>query len=120
MSRNRTTNSKSEHVAAVVGATSKWQSDGRNTLPAHDKTLDESDLPVKPTLGHRGRHLAEVCPGEVLRRADNHNKANASALARAIQEQGDDCMFVELDLVSQSSITTAFAMIRDEVATRMS
>jgi len=33
-------------VAVVIGATSKWQSDGRNTLLAHGKTLDGSKLPV--------------------------------------------------------------------------
>ena len=33
-------------VAVVVGATSKWQADGRNTLLAHGKVLDDSDLPV--------------------------------------------------------------------------
>ena len=30
----------------VIGSTSKWQSDGRNTLLAHGKTLDDSKLPV--------------------------------------------------------------------------
>ena len=34
------------HVAVVVGATSKWQADGRNTKLAHGKALDDSDLPV--------------------------------------------------------------------------
>jgi NAD(P)-dependent dehydrogenase (short-subunit alcohol dehydrogenase family) len=41
-------------------------------------------------------------------------EANATGLAAAIREQGGDCMIVELDLVSQNSITTAFAKIRDE------
>ena len=30
----------------MVGATSKWQADGRNTKLAHGKALDDSDLPV--------------------------------------------------------------------------
>ena len=34
-------------VAVVVGATSKWQADGRNTKLAHGKTLDDSDLPAE-------------------------------------------------------------------------
>ena len=46
MSQNRKTNPKGKQVAVVVGATSKWQSDGRNTLLAHGRTLDDSDLPV--------------------------------------------------------------------------
>ena len=32
-------------VAVVVGATSKWQADGRNTKLAHGKALDDRDLP---------------------------------------------------------------------------
>ena len=35
-----------KQVAVVVGATSKWQADGRNTKLAHGKALDDSDLPV--------------------------------------------------------------------------
>jgi hypothetical protein len=31
MSSDARTNSTGKHVAVVVGATSKWQSDGRNT-----------------------------------------------------------------------------------------
>ena len=33
-------------VAVVVGATSKWQADGRNTRLAHGKDLDDRHLPV--------------------------------------------------------------------------
>ena len=33
-------------VAVVVGATSKWQADGRNTRLAHGTALDDSHLPV--------------------------------------------------------------------------
>src|SRR3954451_5913835 len=43
---NMTQNTKSKPVAVVVGATSKWQSDGRNTKLLHGRTVDDSDLPV--------------------------------------------------------------------------
>ena len=33
-------------VAVVVGATSKWQADGRNTKLVHGGEVDDSDLPV--------------------------------------------------------------------------
>ena len=33
-------------VAVIVGATSKWQADGRNTKLVHGKSLDDSDVPV--------------------------------------------------------------------------
>ncbi len=39
-------NSNRKPVAVVVGATSKWQADGRNTKLAHGRVLDDSDLPV--------------------------------------------------------------------------
>ena len=39
-------NSNRKPVAVVVGATSKWQADGRNTKLAHGRELDDSDLPV--------------------------------------------------------------------------
>jgi hypothetical protein len=35
-----------KQVAVVIGATSKWQADGRNTKLAHGKALDDRDLPV--------------------------------------------------------------------------
>ena len=39
-------NSTRKQVAVVVGATSKWQADGRNTKLAHGKVLDDSDTEV--------------------------------------------------------------------------
>ena len=41
-------------VAVVVGATSKWQSDGRNTRLAHGKAVDDSHLPVGVRWGVGG------------------------------------------------------------------
>jgi NAD(P)-dependent dehydrogenase (short-subunit alcohol dehydrogenase family) len=42
------------------------------------------------------------------------SEKNAAPLAAAIREQGGECMIVELDLVSQDSIASAFATIRRE------
>ena len=47
-------NSTRTQVAVVVGATSKWQADGRNTQLAHGKVLDDSDLPVGVRWGVGG------------------------------------------------------------------
>ena len=47
-------NSTRKQVAVVVGATSKWQSDGRNTKLAHGKALDDSDMPVGVRWGVGG------------------------------------------------------------------
>src|SRR5690348_14090302 len=46
MGEKRGQNSKGKPVAVVIGATSKWQSDGRNTRLAHAKAVDDSSLPV--------------------------------------------------------------------------
>ena len=47
-------NSTRKPVAVVVGATSKWQSDGRNTKLAQGKEIDDSDLPVGVRWGVGG------------------------------------------------------------------
>ena len=39
-------NTKGQPVAVIIGATSKWQADGRNPNLAHGKSLDDSSLPV--------------------------------------------------------------------------
>jgi len=114
MSQTRKTNTKGKQVAVVVGATSKWQSDGRNTLLAHGKTLDDSDLPVGVRWGVGGAVAQKFAQEGFFVVLTTRTEANASPLAKAIQDQGGDCMIVELDLVSQDSISAAFARIRDE------
>ena len=47
-------NTGGKQVAVVIGATSKWQSDGRNTKLAHGKELDASDMPVGVRWGVGG------------------------------------------------------------------
>ena len=54
MSQNRNANSKSKQIAVVIGATSKWQSNGRNTLLVHGKPLEDSGLPVAVRWGVGG------------------------------------------------------------------
>jgi len=114
MSQNRKTNTKGKQVAVVVGATSKWQSDGRNTLLAHGRTLDDSHLPVGVRWGVGGAIAQKFAREGLFTVLTTRKEANASALAKAIREQGGDCMIVELDLVSQDSIAAAFATIRRE------
>jgi NAD(P)-dependent dehydrogenase (short-subunit alcohol dehydrogenase family) len=114
MSENRKTNTEGKQVAVVVGATSKWQSDGRNTLLAHGRTLDDSDLPVGVRWGVGGAIAQKFAREGFFVALTTRKAANASALAEAIRQQGGDCMVVELDLVAQDSIATAFATIRRE------
>ena len=47
-------NANKKPVAVVIGATSKWQSDGRNTRLVHGDNLDDSDLPVGVRWGVGG------------------------------------------------------------------
>ena len=102
-------------VAVVVGATSKWQADGRNTLLAHGKAVDDRDLPVGVRWGVGGA-IAQKFAQEGFTAVLTTRKApNAATLDEAIRAQGGTSMVVELDLVSPQSITKAFATIREKV-----
>jgi len=101
-------------VAVVIGATSKWQSDGRNTKLAHGKELDDSDLPVGVRWGVGGAVAQKFSQEGYFVVLTTRIASNAAALEAAIQEQGGDSMIVELDLVSTESISNAFAEIRDQ------
>jgi NAD(P)-dependent dehydrogenase (short-subunit alcohol dehydrogenase family) len=114
MSEDQSTNFKGKQVAVVIGATSKWQSDGRNTLLAHGRMLDDSDMPVSARWGIGGAIAQKLAQEGFLVVLTTRKEANASALAKAIREQGGECVIVELDLVSQDSIAKAFASIRRE------
>ncbi len=107
-------NSKKLPVAVVIGATSKWQADGRNTHLAHGKALDERDVPVGMRWGVGGAVAQKFAKEGYFVVLTTRTAANASGLERAIQEQGGGCMTVELDLVSEASIAGAFARIRSE------
>ena len=113
MSQNRNTNS-GKPVAVVIGATSKWQSDGRNTLFVHGKVMDHSALPVGARWGVGGGIAQKFAREGFFVVLTTRQHDNAAALAGAIGEQGGECMIVELDLVSQDSIAGAFATIRRE------
>ena len=108
-------NSTRKPVAVVVGATSKWQSDGRNTKLAHGKAIDDSDLPVGVRWGVGGAIAQKFAQEGFCTVLTTRNAANAAALEKAIKEQGGECMIVELDLVSQASISKAFTKVRETV-----
>ena len=108
------TNAKGKQVCVVIGATSKWQADGRNTMLAHGHAVDDSELPVGVRWGVGGAVAQKFAKEGLFVALTTRREANASALAAAIREQGGECMIVELDLVSQDSISNAFATIRRE------
>src|SRR5215212_9853916 len=109
-----TSNAKGKPVCVVIGATSKWQSDGRNTILAHGRPVDDSDVEVGVRWGVGGAIAQKFAQEGFFAVVTTRSEANATPLARAIREQGGDCMIVELDLVSQESIANAFATIRRE------
>src|ERR1700712_4358896 len=102
------TNTQGKPVAVVVGATSKWQSDGRNTMLAHGRHLDDSDLPVGVRWGVGGAIAQKFAQEGFFVVLTTRARGNAAALAAAIQAQGGDGMIVELDLSSQDSVASAF------------
>ena len=107
-------NSSQKPVAVVVGATSKWQSDGRNTKLAHGKVLDDIGLPVGVRWGVGGAIAQKFAMEGFFVVLTTRNAPNAAALEKAIEEQGGESMIVELDLVSSDSISKAFTQIRDQ------
>jgi NAD(P)-dependent dehydrogenase (short-subunit alcohol dehydrogenase family) len=107
-------NAKDKPVAVVIGATSKWQSDGRMTALAHGKPVDDSALPVGVRWGVGGAIAQKFAQEGFFTVLTTRRSANAAGLAAAIREQGNECMIVELDLSSQDSIAGAFATIRRE------
>ena len=103
-------------VAVVIGATSKWQADGRNTRLINGDAVDDSDVPVSARWGIGGAIAQKFAREGFFTVMTTRAAANAEGLARAIQDQGGAGMIVELDLASQASIAAAFERIRREAA----
>jgi len=107
-------NTSSKPVAIVIGATSKWQSDGRNTKLAHGAAVDDSDIPVGIRWGVGGAISQKFAQEGFFTVLTTRRRGNAVSLLGAIAEQGNDCMVVELDLSDPDSISSAFSTIRQE------
>lgn len=107
-------NANGKQVAVVIGATSKWQSDGRNTHLIHGSDIDDSDLPVGVRWGIGGALAQKFAAEDFFTVITTRKASNASALEAAIQDQGGACMTVELDLADDASVTAAFGRIRTE------
>ena len=107
-------NTTRKQVAVVIGATSKWQSDGRNTRLIHGTDLDDSDLPVGVRWGVGGAIAQKFAQEGFLTVLTTRNAGNAAALQAAIGEQGGESIVVELDLADRDSISNAFAQIRKQ------
>lgn len=108
------TNERHLPVAVVIGATSKWQADGRNTKLAHGQEVDDSQLPLSARWGVGGAIAQKFAAQGFFVALTTRQSANAAGLESAIQGEGHACMTVELDLASEESIKAAFARVRDE------
>ena len=107
-------NSKGKKVAVVIGATSKWQSDGRMTNMLHGQNVDETIVPVGVRWGVGGAVAQKFAQEGFFTIVTTRTESNATGLMGAIKENGGDGMIVELDLASDDSIANAFKTIRAE------
>ena len=107
-------NASQKPVAVVIGATSKWQSDGRNTRLVHGGAIDDSAVPVGVRWGVGGAIAQKFAQEGFLTVLTTRNAGNAAALQEAIGDQGGESIIVELDLASRDSISNAFAQIREQ------
>jgi hypothetical protein len=79
-SKESVMNTTRQQVAVVIGATSKWQADGRNTKLAHGKVLDDRDLPVSIRWGIGGALAQKFAQEDFFVVLTTRNRANAVAL----------------------------------------
>ena len=105
-------NASKKPVCVVIGATSKWQADGRQTHLVHGQGVSDDHLPVGVRWGVGGALAQKFAAEGYFTVLTTRTAANAAKLERAIKEQGGDGMTVELDLSSEESIQNAFAQIR--------
>ena len=107
--------STAKPVAVVVGATSKWQADGRNTKLVHGAELDDSDLPAGIRWGIGGALVQKFAAEGFFVVLTTRAAANAVALEEEVRRRGGECMTVELDLASEQSVAAAFERVRRDV-----
>ena len=81
-----TRNTRSQPVAVIIGATSKWQSDGRNTKLAHGKALDDSNIPVGMRWGVGGALAQKFAKEGFFTVLTTRTASNAAALEAAIKQ----------------------------------
>ncbi|HEY1799154.1 MAG TPA: SDR family NAD(P)-dependent oxidoreductase [Stellaceae bacterium] len=107
-------NTKGKKVAVVIGATSKWQADGRMTNMLHGHDIDPNVVPVGVQWGVGGAVAQKFAAEGFFTVVTTRTESNATGLAQAIRDHGGESMIVELDLSSEESISNAFKTIRTE------
>lgn len=107
-------NSRGKKVCVVIGATSKWQADGKMTNMLHGHDVDPNVVPVGVQWGVGGAVAQKFASEGFFTVVTSRSESNASGLMGAIRDQGGEGMVVELDLSSHDSIAAAFKTIRTE------
>jgi len=107
--------SQRKPVAMIIGATSKWQSDGRNTHLVHGEDVEDSALPLDVRWGVGGAVALRFAREGFHVILTTRVATNAAALQVAIEGEGGESTIVELDVESPESITEAFDAVRDRV-----
>ena len=105
-------NTKGKPVAVVIGATSKWQSDGRNTLLAHGHAVDDSELEVGVRWGVGGAIAQKFAQGGLLHRHDDPQAATRRRSPRRSASRAASARSSNSIWSSQDSVTRAFDTIR--------
>lgn len=101
-------------IAVIVGATTKWRRDGHMTKLVHGGEIEDGDIPEGIRFGVGGA-IAQKYAAEGYRTIlTTRDASNADGLVDVIRGQGGTVDVVELDLMSDASITDAFARIRAE------
>jgi len=114
MAEGQGSQANGQPVAVIIGATTKWQGDGRNTLFAHGQPLDDSDLPPSVRWGAGGAMALKFASEGFLTVATSRNAENLAPLMQAIADEGDAGLAVSLDVTSEQSIAAAFAEVREK------
>ena len=81
-------NARKQPVAVVIGATSKWQKDGRNTRLIHGDNVDDMALPAASRWGVGGAIAQKFAAEGFFTVLTTRNADNAADLEAAIAAQG--------------------------------
>ena len=82
MSENPKANAHNRPVAVVIGATSKWQSDGPGTKLVHGASINDSDVPIGIRWGVGGAISQKFAREGFFVVMTTRSAANAAALSR--------------------------------------
>jgi NAD(P)-dependent dehydrogenase (short-subunit alcohol dehydrogenase family) len=105
----------SKPVAVIVGASSKWQADGRNTVFVHGGKIEDRDLAPEVRWGVGGALALKFAAEGFFVVLTTRSSSNATGLADHITSSGGACSIVELDVGSWESVHAVMAQVATEL-----